>query len=395
MFRYDTIAQQLASELLASHEPKTLPWNHHMFVCVALMHSEDTLIVERARLELATSADTLTAVSETEAKPLFLKLKHLLHTFQSHIKVLRQFNRYPHRNALMGRVSTAAEMQWLQGQNIPSWARSVQPLGRKPSHAAQQTKIPTLAAVQTPLRVLVLHGNRSNLTKFRRKTKAAFAPLVRAGCILHFVAAPHLYAKQNNSERNDRLTAGIDAEIQNQPNRCWWTATDDPATMVYHGLPESIRFIEALVDQEGPFDGVLGFAQGATMATILAALQEEGLSPVKFKFVISISGFYCRDTRPCYAALHAIRPLDGDDRGKARPRPNPLSVRSFHTWGQQDELIEGWRSELLSQAFLDPVVVSHPAGLFMYVTDRQRERQKNELAQSQCNDLQQATSPKR
>lgn len=42
---------------------------------------------------------------------------------------------------------------------------------------------------------------------------------------------------------------------------------------VYNGLEESIKLIDTTVRHFGPFDGVIGFAQGATMAAIILALQ--------------------------------------------------------------------------------------------------------------------------
>lgn len=43
---------------------------------------------------------------------------------EDHLKVIRQFNRYPHRNKLKGRESTPEEIKWLADtENLPGWAR--------------------------------------------------------------------------------------------------------------------------------------------------------------------------------------------------------------------------------------------------------------------------------
>ena len=34
---------------------------------------------------------------------------------------------YPHRNELLGRASTAKEVEWLRSKRLPAWALSVRP----------------------------------------------------------------------------------------------------------------------------------------------------------------------------------------------------------------------------------------------------------------------------
>ena len=42
-----------------------------------------------------------------------------------HSEVVERFGRYPHRNAQLGRESTAEEKAWLADvDNLPSWAKS-------------------------------------------------------------------------------------------------------------------------------------------------------------------------------------------------------------------------------------------------------------------------------
>lgn len=42
---------------------------------------------------------------------------------------------------------------------------------------------------------------------------------------------------------------------------------DQPATPL-QGVEESLAFLRQVWDEQGPFDGLLGFSQGATMASI-------------------------------------------------------------------------------------------------------------------------------
>lgn len=47
----------------------------------------------------------------------------LMKYFEDHARVVRQFGRFPHRNAILGRESTAAEVEWLASPDLPLWAK--------------------------------------------------------------------------------------------------------------------------------------------------------------------------------------------------------------------------------------------------------------------------------
>lgn len=60
----------------------------------------------------------------------------------------------------------------------------------------------------------------------------------------------------------------------------WWFNTEDKefvATIPSNksvGFQESVAAIEQKFAESGPFDGILGFSQGATFTTILCAMQQ-------------------------------------------------------------------------------------------------------------------------
>ena len=71
----------------------------------------------------------------------------------------------------------------------------------------------------------------------------------------------------------------------------------------YDGIEETLAYIDTVVAAQGPFDGVLGFSQGACFASLLAmyaahpdaSVRRESLSWLKF--VVLYSGFRTRDAR--------------------------------------------------------------------------------------------------
>lgn len=71
------------------------------------------------------------------------------------------------------------------------------------------------------------------------------------------------------------------------------TASNLKASDIYENLEESMKFLKKHIESKGPYDGLLGFSQGASMVTRLAKIQEETTlvsSKSSFKFVILIGG---------------------------------------------------------------------------------------------------------
>ncbi|KAJ1810171.1 Ovarian cancer-associated protein 2, partial [Coemansia sp. RSA 2598] len=105
------------------------------------------------------------------------------------------------------------------------------------------------------------------------------------------------------------------------------------------------------IKEEGPFDGIMGFSQGAGMAAIVAALAESGGGGWRpFRFAMFFAGFYPEQM----AAF-------GDTVGKSR-----LGVPSLHVVGECDAVVPRSRGvELATRAFEDPEIRSHPGGHFV------------------------------
>lgn len=43
-----------------------------------------------------------------------------------------------------------------------------------------------------------------------------------------------------------------------------------------------------------------------------------------------------------------------------KAKQGAVALPSFHIWGLDDQLVEPWRSEILSETFKDPMIVTHP-----------------------------------
>ena len=95
-FAQDALALVLAQELVASEQDSTLPQAQRVFAYMPYMHSESKRVHEQAVL-LFTQ----------------LGIQDNLNFELRHKAIIDRFGRYPHRNALLGRVSTPQELAFL------------------------------------------------------------------------------------------------------------------------------------------------------------------------------------------------------------------------------------------------------------------------------------------
>lgn len=96
-FAADPMALALAQEAVASRYDKSLPTQQRLFLYMPYMHSESALIHDVA----------LTLFRE-------LGLENNLDFEVRHKAIIDRFGRYPHRNAILGRTSTAEELRFLE-----------------------------------------------------------------------------------------------------------------------------------------------------------------------------------------------------------------------------------------------------------------------------------------
>ena len=96
-FRFDEMSLTLAQEAVASGRAKELPAAKRAFLYMPFMHSESLVIHE--------IAEKLFSEPGLEENLIFEK---------KHQKIIARFGRYPHRNKILGRESTAEERAFLK-----------------------------------------------------------------------------------------------------------------------------------------------------------------------------------------------------------------------------------------------------------------------------------------
>ncbi|KAK8833586.1 hypothetical protein WA577_001519 [Blastocystis sp. JDR] len=107
--------------------------------------------------------------------------------------------------------------------------------------------------------------------------------------------------------------------------KAWWVKAEDGS---YPEFDATVDYVLDCYKNHGPFDGILGFSQGAGLGLFLAALQEKGDIATDFKFAISYSGFYPSD-------LTLQKVVDS----------RLISIPTVHFIGKKDDKVEPKSSE--------------------------------------------------
>jgi len=214
-------------------------------------------------------------------------------------------------------------------------------------------KVDMSPLAEKPLRILCLHGYRQNDNLFREKL-GAFRKMVGKYCQFTFVRAPHHVLPMSNEDIN-------------QDQRGWWFSREndyfkaDDVSDCDKGFDGSLELIQRTFDLDGPFDGVMGFSQGAALLTLLCLIKArnpELLSPsVKFDFAIMIASFQSVSSK------HA----QWYEKSGAK-----ASIPTLHVMGTEDKVIKKALSEQLLDLFEEPSKLYHSGGHFVPATSKQK-----------------------
>ncbi|XP_068600965.1 esterase OVCA2 isoform X2 [Brachionichthys hirsutus] len=217
-----------------------------------------------------------------------------------------------------------------------------------------------------PLRILCVHGYRQNGSSFREKT-GALRKLLKKQVELVYVNAPHGVQRAEALEKKDSEAEG-DAD-----SRGWWFSDIHARSFSAQqrceeslGIGESVAVVRDALKAHGPFDGVLGFSQGAAFVAMLCSLQEQKLEPeFSFRFAILVAGFRsaCEEHAVFYSAQ--------------------LQIPSLHVFGLEDRVIPDNMSRELLPSFQDPEVLTHPGGHFVPATSAHRKTYQDFLQRFQ------------
>ncbi|KAK5009387.1 hypothetical protein LTR28_001270 [Elasticomyces elasticus] len=244
---------------------------------------------------------------------------------------------------------------------------------------------------QPKLRILMLHGFTQSGPLFHAKTRAlekllhkAFPSAPSPGHLPGYTGGIQLFypTAPIKLSVNDIPGFDVDGADKEEPEAyAWWKRKGDGEPFYYEGMELGFERVAEVLKADGPFDGAIGFSQGAAAAGMLASLLEPGRREAfeaaqprggmgfprqleedtgyvtdvihpPLKFAVSYSGFGA-STNPLYMAFYEPK----------------ISTPMLHFIGSVDTVVEEARSLRLVDACVDGRkegrLVYHPGGHFL------------------------------
>lgn len=244
------------------------------------------------------------------------------------------------------------------------------------SHAAQNPHATRFVTSPQLPKILTETISKKGFTQsgpiFRAKTGALQKSLHKTlpphySLSFSFPTGPHRLLPFDQPSSSFVLPSPLGQDRVTQPddsaeNYAWWRRTsDDP--VVYDGMGEGFARIRETIRDQGPFDGVIGFSQGAAMAALVAsALEEvdEALAapsprqrrelPTEFQLIDSESQLQMQNQTQKQGRLKFAIFYSGFR--AADPRCDPfftpkISTPTMHVLGALDSVVEESRTRAL------------------------------------------------
>ncbi|KAJ3848949.1 serine hydrolase FSH [Lentinula lateritia] len=207
-------------------------------------------------------------------------------------------------------------------------------------------------------RVLCLHGYSQNASMFSKKLAALRQQLTEVELV--FIDALHVLQPVDLPAPSQMgYFSGFDSEPPlKEPQRGWWKTQN--VQSIAAGLEVTLAQLKDVLKEQGVFNGVLGFSQGAVLAALLSGLLEKpetyplfvedgkAVHPPLFVSAYSTAGTRLMPIPLCFLLL----------------TPN-FKTPTLHVIGHNDIIVTPERSQSLIDASLNGRVEFHDGGHFV------------------------------
>ncbi|KAH8383047.1 hypothetical protein KR009_006510 [Drosophila setifemur] len=216
------------------------------------------------------------------------------------------------------------------------------------SRASGSKQQPNLEITEK-VRVLCLHGYRQNGDAFKNKL-GSFRKFASKYAEFVFISAPH-------------VAAPLESSAEPVPEqRSWWANKDDGTFKGTNkggpafGFQESLRSVEEAWRTQGPFQGLLGFSQGACFVGLICGLAKKKLTSIRPEFAVLSSGFLSGSLVHMSAYEETV------------------SIPTLHIYGLTDEIIPKEMSQSLAAQFKNVDLLEHSGGHYFPATAQQKQK---------------------
>jgi len=197
-------------------------------------------------------------------------------------------------------------------------------------------------SIMSKPRLLCLHGKAQTAESFSKKIGGARRKLERVFDLV-FLDAP-INLEDNEKSNNDSCNNNNAAPIMNT-GRAWFLREEIiGGNYRYTELDECIDYVIQHLKDSGPYDGIIGFSQGGTVATALAT---SGCIPVR---AVLTAG------APCVAEAFEAANQKSNDKNSG------LLIPKLHLAGETDAMIPTESVAKLSEMGGNGEIVLHEKG---------------------------------
>jgi dihydrofolate reductase len=221
----------------------------------------------------------------------------------------------------------------------------------------------------------MLHGYTQNGPLFHAKTRALEKHLqkVLPGTTLSYPTGPLRLRPSDVPGFDPTSSEDPDGSIEAYG---WWRRSDTANPPEYVGLDTGLSAVAKVLEEEGPFDGVIGFSQGAALAAMVASLLEgearkqaferaQTKSPLALSYPESFAKLNHPPLRFCAAYCGFRAP---GERYRGFYEDPHIQTPVCHFIGSLDSVVDETRTQALVDATGGAEatqVVSHPGGHFV------------------------------
>ncbi|GMM38761.1 putative serine hydrolase [Saccharomycopsis crataegensis] len=196
-----------------------------------------------------------------------------------------------------------------------------------------------MSATAVPTRVLCLHGFAQTGPVFSAKS-SGFRKMLKKSKIetLYLDGPVNLTAEDLPFDASGLGADGNDF-------KSWWYNIDD------FNIDPAIETVKSYIKEHGPFDGILGFSQGAAFAQLITNNMESLGNTKPVKFAVYFSGYVTKN-------------LPVNEKYLA----NKIEIPTLHVMGEQDTVVGNDRSMEFVEKYTKPgtaTVFKHPGGHYV------------------------------
>lgn len=213
-------------------------------------------------------------------------------------------------------------------------------------------------------KILCLHGFLQNGKVFSEKSSGLRKLLKKANVHLEYIDGPVVLEKKDLpfEVEDDKWAEIVDAGV----NRAWFYHDSVSKNL---DLTEAISTVVKHIKENGPYDGILGFSQGAAVSTIISntVQSQSELKGIQdyFKVAIEVSGYSFTEPKPDSEDSLQITEKFVD--AFTVPTEHSYSTTNIFIYGSNDNSVPGVRSQFLAAMYPEDkkTIFEHDGGHFV------------------------------